>query len=74
MDKCDFIDVLEEAVIRHSRVRVATRGDRLFIDRVFDVTTEGGVDFAVFAESGRIPLKDLRRVVPADAPSTLRRV
>src|SRR3954469_12424854 len=67
-DRCDFLDVLEEAVIRHARVRVATKDDRLFIDRVFDVVTENGADYVVFAEQGRMPVDSIRRLVAADAP------
>ena len=68
-DRCDFLDLLEEAVLRRARMRVATKDDRLFVDRVFDVVTEKGEDYVVFAEQGRIAVSAIRRLVPADAPA-----
>ena len=65
-DRCDDIDVLEEAVTRRSRVRVITMDDRLFVDRVLDVITEGGRDFARFEREGNLPLDRIRRVSAVD--------
>jgi Rho-binding antiterminator len=59
LGSCDFVDVLEEAVLRRSTISVDLRDGRHFSDRVRDVVTEDGADFAVFANHGTIALRDI---------------
>ncbi|MGZ3459399.1 MAG: hypothetical protein ACXU86_12955 [Archangium sp.] len=60
--RCDFIDVLEEAVLRHRAVAVLLREGEAFIDQVVDVVTEAGDDFAVFKTHERVSVGDIRLV------------
>ena len=67
VDRCDFLDVFEEAVVRKSAVTVELRDGRRLTDHVRDVVTEDGEDFAVLESYGRIPLhavSDARRNEP----------
>jgi hypothetical protein len=59
LDRCDFLDVLEEAAVLHRPVEVELRAGTIFKDRVRDVVTEGGEDFALFEEHARIPLSEI---------------
>jgi hypothetical protein len=65
--RCSFIDVLEEAVLRHSPVAVHLREGSMFIDHVVDVVTESGDDFAVFKAHARVPVGEIRAVTRAEA-------
>ena len=47
---CSFIDLLEEAVLRRSTVAVHLKDGSTFIDRVQDVATDRGAEWAVFEE------------------------
>jgi Rho-binding antiterminator len=60
--RCDFIDVLEEAVLRRRPVAVELRAGEAFADVVTDVVTEQGDDFAVFRSHARVPVGDIRSV------------
>ena len=60
--RCDFIDVLEEAVLRRRAVAVRLRTGEAFIDEVADVVTEQGDDFAVFRSHARVPVGDILSV------------
>jgi Rho-binding antiterminator len=60
--RCDFIDVLEEAVLRRCSVAVQLRAGEAFIDEVVDVVTEQGDDFAVFRSHARVPVGDILSV------------
>lgn len=60
--RCDFIDVLEEAVLRRRAVAVQLRSGETFLDEVVDVVTEQGDDFAVFRSHARVPVGDIRSV------------
>lgn len=66
--RCDFIDVLEEAVLRHRPVAVQLREGEAFIDEVLDVVTEQGDDFAVFKSHERVPVGDILAVTRAVPP------
>lgn len=59
MEACDFLDVLEEAAVLKSAVSINLRHGGHFEDRVRDVVTEEGQDFAVFAAHGRVRLHDI---------------
>lgn len=60
--RCDFIDVLEEAVLRRRPVAVELRAGESFHDVVTDVITEQGNDFAVFRSHARVPVGDILAV------------
>ncbi len=60
--RCDFIDVLEEAVLRRRPVSVQLRAGDAFTDQVVDVVTEQGDDFAVFRSHARVPVGDILSV------------
>lgn len=60
LGSCDFIDVLEEAVLRHQPVHVKLSEGEDFVDEIVDVVTEGGKDIAVFREHDRIDVKAIR--------------
>jgi len=66
--RCDFIDVLEEAVLRRTSVAVRLRDGQAFIDEVVDVVTEKGDDFAVFRSHARVPVGDIAAVTRAEPP------
>ena len=61
-DRCDILDILEEAVVTKRAVTVDLLGDRHFTDLVTDVVTEAGQDFAFFKAHGRWGLNDIRTV------------
>lgn len=60
--RCDFIDVLEEAVLWRRPVTVRLRSGDTFQDQVVDVVTEQGDDFAIFRSHARVPVGDIRSV------------
>lgn len=47
-DRCDLLDVLEEAATLRRPIAVKLKDGTSFIDEVTDVVTENGDDFAVF--------------------------
>jgi transcriptional antiterminator Rof (Rho-off) len=59
LGRCDFIDVLEEAVLRRRPVEVQLRTGETFTDQLVDVHTEGGDDFAVFRAHARVAVGEL---------------
>jgi Rho-binding antiterminator len=68
--RCDFIDVLEEAVLRRRPVAVELRAGDTFIDQVVDVVTEQGDDFAIFRSHARVPVGDILSVTREPPAST----
>jgi hypothetical protein len=66
--RCDFIDVLEEAVLRKRSVAVQLRNGGTFIDEVVDVVTEDGDDFAVFKSHPRVSVGAVFAVTRAERP------
>ena len=68
--RCDFIDVLEEAVLRRRPVAVQLRAGEAFIDEVVDVVTEQGDDFAVFRSHARVPVGDILAVTREEPHAT----
>jgi hypothetical protein len=64
--RCDFIDVLEEAVLRKRSVAVELRDGATFIDEVVDVVTESGDDFAVFRNHERVSVGVIFAVTRAE--------
>jgi hypothetical protein len=59
IDRCDYIDMLEESAKMRRPILVRLRGDTRFTDLVRDVLTEGGEDYAVFRDHGRVPVSDV---------------
>lgn len=70
--RCDFIDVLEEAVLWRRPVSVQLRAGAAFTDQVLDVVTQQGDDFAVFRSHARVPVGDILSVTrePPASPTT----
>lgn len=56
----DFLDVLEEAVLRRTGVAVILRNGEIFFDVVMDVVTREGVDRALFRNRGEVPVREIR--------------
>jgi transcriptional antiterminator Rof (Rho-off) len=67
--QCDFIDVLEEAVLRRRPVAVQLRAGETFIDQMLDVVTEAGREFAVFRSHVRVPVMEIAAVSRAEPHS-----
>jgi transcriptional antiterminator Rof (Rho-off) len=59
IERCDFIDMLEESAKFHRTIAVTLKGDTRFADDVRDVVTEDGVDYAIFRDHGRVALTDI---------------
>ena len=59
-DRCDIIDYLEESVTTGRSVAVELQGGRQFIDRVSEVVTTGGEDYAEFKNHGRLAVTEIR--------------
>jgi len=67
VEKCDFLDVLEEAAVLGTEVVVDLRDGGHFTDHVREVITEDGQDFALFKTHGRLgvhTMSDARRAAP----------
>lgn len=62
--RCDILDVLEAAVTTRGSVDVSATGGQQFVDRVRDVVTQDGEDFAEFENHGRVAVSDIREAVP----------
>lgn len=56
----EFLDVLEQAVLRGKQVAVELRDGTAFVDRISDLTASEGKDVAVFEARGRIAVADIR--------------
>jgi transcriptional antiterminator Rof (Rho-off) len=67
--QCDFIDVLEEAVLRRRPVAVQLRAGETFIDQMLDVVTEAGREFAIFRSHARVPVREIAAVSRAERHS-----
>ena len=68
LGSCDFVDVLEEAVLVKKPVAVELRDGTTFIDQVTDVTTESGQDWAVFRSHPRVLVRDIAAATRAEPP------
>jgi transcriptional antiterminator Rof (Rho-off) len=66
IDRCDFLDVFEEAVVKKSAVTVELRDGKRLTDHVRDVVTEDGEDFAVLHAHGRVSLHAVSHAEPAE--------
>jgi Rho-binding antiterminator len=59
VERCDFIDMLEESAKMHRPIAVTLRGDAHFAEAVHDVVTEDGEDYALFRDHGRIAVSEI---------------
>ncbi len=59
VERCDFIDMLEESATTRRTVIVTLRGGARYSDDVRDVVTEQGEDYALFREHGRVSVSDI---------------
>jgi Rho-binding antiterminator len=66
IERCDFLDVLEEAVTLRKPVSVELRDGTRFEDRVRDVVTEDGAEHAIFELHGTIPLSSISSTTRAE--------
>ncbi|MBA3548000.1 MAG: hypothetical protein H0T76_16070 [Nannocystis sp.] len=75
-DRCDLLDVLEEAVVFKKSVKVELRDGQRFVDRVKNVVTTAGEDFAEFEEHARIPVTQIADCEPTSRapPSYMRKL
>lgn len=64
--RCEFIDVLEEAVVVKRPVAVTLNSGETFIDTVKDVVTFDGRDWVDFVEHDRLPVSDIRGMTRAE--------
>ena len=60
VDRCDIIDILEEATKTGGAVSVEITGGQRFTDRVSAVETREGEDFATFRDHGAVSVSDIR--------------
>lgn len=60
MGSDEFVDVLEQAVLRGKPIAVELRDGTAFVDRITDVTASEGVDVAIFEARGRIEVSRIR--------------
>jgi Rho-binding antiterminator len=61
MDRCDFIDILEESAVTGRPVSVELKDGRHFVDQVRDVITDAGEDWADFRDHQRVPVSSIGR-------------
>ena len=59
LGRCDFLDVLEEAVLLRREVTIDLADGSTFTDRLSDVVTEDGVDWAVFRVHPRVRVLEI---------------
>jgi hypothetical protein len=70
VDSCDIIDILEEATRTGGALEVRTVGGGRFVDRVREVITEGGQDFANFRDHGRMAVSEIRDAIRTEPVET----
>ncbi len=75
-DRCDFLDVLEEAAVLKKPVKVELRDGQRFVDHVKTVVTAAGEDFAEFEDHARIPVTQIADCEPTShaPPSYMRKL
>jgi hypothetical protein len=66
IDRCDILDLLEESATTGRALRVEVEGKKEFIDRVRDVVTADGEDYAEFRQHGRLSVSEIRRCARAE--------
>jgi transcriptional antiterminator Rof (Rho-off) len=65
LERCDIIDMLEEAAVSRRSVAVELRSNERFTDHVRDVVTEDGEEWAVFAAHERVPVRHIHHCARA---------
>jgi Rho-binding antiterminator len=65
LERCDFLDVLEESSITGRNVAVTLLGGEFFLDGVKDVVTQDGEDWAVFRDHAWVAVSDIEGCIPA---------
>lgn len=66
IDRCDILDVLEEAAIFRKCVRIDLHDRAGFTARVRDVYTENGEDYVIFEDRDRMSVSDISGCRTAD--------
>jgi hypothetical protein len=69
LERCDFIDMLEESVRLHRPVSVELKAGKTFTDEASDVTDGAEGDWAYFRLHERVPLGEIsscRLAVPPE--------
>jgi hypothetical protein len=66
IDRCDILDLLEESATTGRALRVEVEGKQEFIDRVRDVVTADGEDYAEFRQHGRLSVSEIRHCARAE--------
>ena len=59
IERCDFIDMLEESARMHRPIAVTLSGDRRFEDVVRDVVTDNGEEHVQFRAHGQVLLREI---------------
>lgn len=62
LDRCDFLDVLEESVLMRARVKVTLMDDTFFEDHITDVLTKDGGETVHFAMHEPIELRQIASI------------
>ncbi|WP_373046515.1 Rho-binding antiterminator [Vulgatibacter sp.] len=73
LGNCDFIDVLEESVLMHTRVRVELLDGTVFEDKIRDVVTRDGQEEVLFASHEPVEVRDMAAIVREPLPHTYQR-
>jgi hypothetical protein len=59
LDRCDILDILEEAAMTGRPVSVELRSNRKFVDHVREVVTRDGEDWALFKAHEPVAISDI---------------
>lgn len=73
LGNCDFIDVLEESVLMHARVKVELLDGTSFEDRIRDVTTRDGQEEVHFADHEPVEVREMAAISRDPLPHTYKR-
>lgn len=70
LGRCDFLDVLEETVLMHARVKVELDDDTWFEDHLRDVVTENGLEKVRFANHDPVEVRRISSITREPLPHT----
>lgn len=68
LDRCDVLDVLEEAVTLRRPLSVELKGGVHFVDEARDVITQDGRDWVQFRDHAQIAVDDISFCAPVEPP------
>ena len=68
MDRCDVLDVLEEAATLGRPVAVELKGGKRFVDEIRELVTREGEDWAAFRDHEVIAVSDISSCSRTDSP------